>query len=546
MRRDAEQLLASAQRAWGWKANWYGLHALCYEFAMPGEDVYTTGGGPGAIPMRSPGGNAGRPQNLRVYDSTLASTATRLSNRIVSGLFPHGQKWARFLPPRSLEGDERHNAQTVLQQLENRLFQLIEASDFHLGVSEAVQEMVVAGTGTISPRADWDGRLAFQSTSQIELAFEADGEGKVIGMFRKLEFSRQDILERWPQAKPPADPTPETAKRGQPHTWRLMHCCYLDRSLTERRWRQAVVIESEDASARQIVWEDRFETPAWIIGRWIRRVGEVHGRSPVMAALPSFLSLNKAVEYLLKNASLRVSGAFAVRRGEFHTPNAFQIRPGAKIPVDYPGGPNPSIVPLQVGGDLQMSSFVIQDSRQQVEQIMLSDRLPPDSGAVRSASEIIERVKRLQEDLGPPVLRVLTEFGLPLLQGMIEIMKQTNDPIMELLDSVGAGNIRIDDGKMVEVAFTGPLAKVIALAEVENLTMFLESSALAGEAAMAGGVKLEEIPAWIALQLSIPTELIRSPSERQELAKMKAEGMAGQMQMAAAGAQPPAPGGPQQ
>ena len=48
--------------------------------------------------------------------------------------------------------------------------------------------------------------------------------------------------------------------------------------------------------------------------------------------------------------------------------------------------------------------------------------LPPDAGPVRSATEIVERIKELQVDIGPAFGRIMKELVVPLVMRTLQIL----------------------------------------------------------------------------------------------------------------------------
>ena len=55
---------------------------------------------------------------------------------------------------------------------------------------------------------------------------------------------------------------------------------------------------------------------------------------------------------------------------------------------------------------------------------MLDDSLPPDNMSARSATEIVERMKELAQNLGSAFGRLIAETMVPLVKKTLEIMEK--------------------------------------------------------------------------------------------------------------------------
>ena len=231
------------------------------------------------------------------------------------------------------------------------------------------------------------------------------------------------------------------------------------------------------------------------------------GRGPVMSALPDIRTLNKVKELVLKNAALAVSGVWTGRDDGVMNPNNVKIIPGTVIGVAANAGPQgPSLQALKSGADFNVAQLVINDLVMSIKRIMLDESLPPDTASARSATEIIERMKELAQNLGSAFGRLIDEVMIPL----VEIT-------MYALDEAGVVKfpLRIN-GREVKVTPVAPLAMAQHLDEVDTIVNY--AMMMAQLFGPEGQVALNESKAidFVGDRMGVPAEIRRNETERAE------------------------------
>ena len=223
--------------------------------------------------------------------------------------------------------------------------------------------------------------------------------------------------------------------------------------------------------------------------------------------LGDILTLNKAVELLLKNASLNISGVFTAVDDGVLNPQSIRIVPGAVIPVASNGGARgPSLQPLPRASDIQLTQIVLQDLRMAIKQTLMDDSLPPDTMSARSATEIVERMKLLSVNMG-------SAFGRLIREAMIPIVRRS----MQIMDERGLINLPLRiNGLEVKITPVSPLAKAQNLDDIQDVMQWAQISTQMGPVA-AATVKQDAIADYVADKLGVPNSLRTSDEERQEL-----------------------------
>jgi hypothetical protein len=185
-------------------------------------------------------------------------------------------------------------------------------------------------------------------------------------------------------------------------------------------------------------------------------------------------------------------------------PNTVKIVPGAIIPVARNGGPQgPSLQPLPRSGDFNVSQLVINDMTQSIKRILLDESLPPDNMSARSATEIVERMKELAQNLGSAFGRLINETMIPLTSKILEVMDERG-----LIDLP----LRVN-GLEVKVTPVAPLAQAQAMEEVNAVLQYAQlMQGFGTDGAVA--IKTDMVVDYIGDKLGVPAVLRNTAAER--------------------------------
>ena len=221
--------------------------------------------------------------------------------------------------------------------------------------------------------------------------------------------------------------------------------------------------------------------------------------------MPDIKTLNKVLELVLKNASLAIAGVYTAADDGVLNPQTIRIQPGAIIPVARNGGPTgPSLQPLPRAADFNVSNIIIPDLRMNIKKTLLDDSLPPDNMSARSATEIVQRMKELSQNLGSAFGRLITEAMIPIINRVLFIMDDQG-----LIDMPLKVN-----GQEVKVVPISPLAQAQNMDEVNDVLQFMQVVGQMGPEAQLA-LKKDAVIDFIANRLGVPTSLLTSPEERQ-------------------------------
>jgi len=499
----AKDILDRFKAAQSHKEQWRDVYKEAYEYALPQRNLYD-----GDFEQES----AGQAKGARVFDSTGVNSTQRFANKIQSGLFPPGRKWCRLEAGNAIPPDMKPIVQAKLDEYTDKMFDVLRLTNFDLAMGEFLIDMAV-GTGAMTVEAgDETTPIRFTAVPQFLVAIEEGINGNVDNVYRRMRMKGEAIQAQWPSAKIPDDLAQQIKAKPTENIELIEAAVY---NYAERQNEYHLVVPK---GAHQLIGRKMRKSP-WVIGRFMKVAGEIYGRGPLTTAIYDIKTLNKVVEFLLKNASIGIAGVYTATDDGVMNPQNIKIVPGAIIPVARNGGPQgPSLQKLQSASDVNLTQLVINDLRMNIKKTLLDESLPPDNMSARSATEVVERMKELSQNLGSAFGRLTNETMIPIVTLVLSVMNEKG--LIDLPLKV--------NGLEVKVVPISPLAQAQNIEEVGEFMKFAQISASLGpEGQMA--VNAGAASAWVGDKLGIPQNLRRSQAEIE--AKMQeAAAMAAQME----------------
>ena len=488
---SVEQILQRHKIAQNRKEDFRSLYEDAMEFALPQRNLYSGD---------YESGTGGRKKMTRVFDSTAINSTQRFANRLQSGIFPPQRKWCRLEPGSDIPPQRRTEAQRALDLYNEKMFAVLKQSNFDIAMGEFLLDLAVGTAVMLVQPGDAVSPINFIPVPQYLVSFEEGANGQVDNVYRRMRLKGESIKNKWTDAKIPAE---------------------LQRMIDENPTKEVDLVEAtvydyergdycyhviHDKTKAEIVYR-RMKTSPWVVSRYMKVAGEIYGRGPVLTALPDIKTLNKTLELLLKNASLAITGVYTAADDGVLNPATVRIVPGAIIPVARNGGPQgDALRPLPRAGDFNVSQIIINDLRANIKRTLLDESLPPDNMSARSATEVVERMKELAQNLGSAFGRLINETMIPLVSKILEVMD-------------GAGLIDLPlrvNGLEVRVAPVSPLAMAQNMDEINNITQFMQlAQGMGPEAAMA--INADAAIDYIADKLGVPAAVRNSPEQRQQM-----------------------------
>ncbi len=499
---NGDALITRRTKANATKELWRSVYTEAYQYAMPTRETFT---------WTAPGQN----KNSRLYDSTLQEATYLAANTMVATVFPAWTRWAELGPGGAIaKSNIPKEIVEGLQAATETFFDFIDHSNFSTVITEAALDLQV---GTAALQFDeGDNERPFRFTaiplSAIEIEEGPDGTIETTWYPRKIKardlvrsYEGLDVFDLPAELQSVIEMSPETELEI------IQGCVYHPSS----KCYYGVAIH---ASTKTILWRWDFDQSSpVIVARASKITGETYGRGRVLLALSDAKTLDKMVEFMLRHSALQVAGAYTGVSDGVLNPYTAVIAPNVVIPVASNDSGNPSLRPLDIGGNFQIGDVMISDIRERVRRTMLGPE--PTEGPVKSATEVLINDRNRLWAMGGESGRIQVELLAKIVaRGVYILQRRGLIPNFKL------------DGRVATVKFTSPFAKSQSTEDLMALDRTLATIGALGPNAAPGalemGLKVEEIPEWTARKAGLDMKLVRSPAEREKKQKDAAAAVA--------------------
>lgn len=449
----------------------------------------------------------------QVYDHTAIDSAFRFAGKMQQDFWPAGQDNFAIEPgPMILKKKDREYFAQQLEPISAVCGAFFEDGDWDMAFHEMALELS-AGTGAILMNPSEDPETLWEPVGVPidELLLENGPNNKVSGIFWTRKRTRRVIKDTWPDGK--YSQAFYDALKAKPeekidvHTDAIWH-------RKRRKWRLITWIKDDEP----VIDEKQSYTCPWLTPRYFRVPGETYGRGPVMLAMPTIKTLNTTARLQLQAAAIAMLGIYtAVDDGVFN-PDLAVLQPGKFWKVARNGGALGPSVNRFPDPQLDLSNMVLNEMRMGVKATMMDQSLPPDGAAVRSATEIMERVKRLASDHLGAYGRLVKEITIPAVKRVIEL-------------AFNRGLITTDikiDQLITRVRIKSPLAIAREAARVEKNIQWLQMVLMLLQQGATRVAKIEDMLCDIGRDLGVPNRYIVTSDERDQMDKTQQQAAAAQ------------------
>jgi hypothetical protein len=525
---NAEALMKRRSAAEEKKNLWRALYRDAYLYAMPARETFTWH-------------TEGQYRNNRLFDSTLQEATYTAANTLCALLFPSWVEWVQLAPGAAMTPDllEKHpEIIEGLQKATKTFFHYLNASNFNVVISEAALDLQV-GTAALSfNEGDSDNPFEFESTPTSILELEEGPRGTIETTWMERCPEARNLLRLYPGLEMfdlPAQ-TQEMIEKTPEQKVKIIQGEIYD---PETKSYYGTVV---DKNGPTIIWRYKYgASNPQIVARASKCAGETYGRGRVLLALADARTLDRMQEFVLTQAALSVAPPMTGVSDGVLNPYTASLTPNTIIPVASNADNSPSLRPIETGANFSVTEQMMKDLRERVRRTMLGPE--PSEGPVKSATEISVADRNRLWAMNGEYTRIQAELlGKIVQRGVFILQKKGLMPKFRL------------DGKEVTVKYTSPFATTQNADELMALQKTVQTllglGPQAGPAAISMGLKVQQIPGYVARLNGLPERLIMTEDDQKDLVQkgMQAGQMQQQNQVAQAGAMaqatgdaPPAP-----
>lgn len=494
-----EQIISRHDAAWERQRGWAPVIEDAYRYAMPHREG----------DMRRPAGA----NPVELYDDTAVLSLPAGAGHLMMRATPPFQKWFEIEGGPAMPQKEREGFNAAMEPVTRAVQEVLHSGPSLSAFFEMYMDLFTGrGNLGIFPGDDTT-PVVFTAVPRPSMAIENGAFGRVGGWFRNRTIHARLIDEEWSDAKLSTFLVEKGQQDGEAGDVTVQEVTWWDKS--GQNYGYAVVCKDDKDGG--LIVDRKYRRSPWITPRWEKMAGAHDGYGPLLKVLPTIRVVNKTVEMTLKNAALGLAGVYTAANDGVINPATVRLVPSAVIPVASNGGPRgPSLMPLQTGRDVNLSQIVLQEARENIRRGLMDTRLPDTREAVKSPTEIFERVKELNRDAGAGFGRLVDEGLVPAVQRTMDVMAEKG--ILDLPDGFAI------DGLFSRVRVTSQLAQVQKVEEVERVINWLMTQQqMLGREAMMLGARVEDIPALLAEDMDVPSRYVRDEQSRRGLQQMIAQ-----------------------
>jgi len=424
-----------AKRAWGQREPFE--HHL--------TDVYTY-----CLPMRR--GSIAKQSADRLFDMTSTIGAMYSAQNLKNDISPPGQLRVEMeagpLARRLGSADEVKAYDRRLSLLSEEIDPFFQIGDFDTALEETCVDLMI-GMGAIMPvKGSRDKPVIFCNIPADRIATLRDVHGQLTFASWKQAATLEAIEAAFPKGTYSAEFRRALKEKPEESVdlWQNFE------RLPSGQWSMAVYTSNH---CDDLILTQVYRTQPLAVPTYFQDPGNPFGGGPLLYALPSIKTLNKAQELAVRSAAVQLLGIWGYRAGGTFNPDMVRVGAGEFWPMMSTGGVlGPDVQRLDpASGRLDVARMVVEGMRDDIKQVLFDNRLPRDRGTPKSASEIVARIQEsaranigafgrisraLMPVIVPRVAEILFEAGyieFPLSINEMLVTVRTRSPMQEALDA---------------------------------------------------------------------------------------------------------------
>jgi len=433
-------------------ANWRDYHQDLADFCLPRKAWQTT--------IRTIGE---RLKLNHLFDSTAIRSLKIMAAGFHSNLTNPASKWFQ-LQTRDLSKMKSRAVQIWFKTVEDRMFSVLNASNFDTTFQEFYVDSGCFGTGVVFTEEDPIDKVRFKVIPMNGINFEEDTSGRVDRVYRSFKYTVQQAFDLW--GKRAGEVVTEKIKNKPQDMVDFMH--YVGpREVFNPGKVDSLNMPFEsiwaEKSKKHLISEGGFQEFPYSVGRFYKDPLETFGFSPAMDVFADIKLINAQQKTLLRSAMKIADPPVHLPGKGFLLPLNFN--PGALNYRDNKLKPD-SLAPIPVSGNIPITLEVMDKVQKNVEAGFFVPLFRAISDITKQMT-IPEVQRRIAENLvllGPVVGRFTDEVLDPTVLRVFAILFRNGEfplPPEEI------------QGEELEIVYISPLAKVQRSSEIFEIESFL-------------------------------------------------------------------------
>ena len=462
-------------------------------------------------------------ENRFIYDSTAVNACNTLASSLHGALTSPAFKWFDFRF-REARLNKDKEASEWLEKCSNKVYEALQDSNFNLEANETYLDLCSYGTSVIveevEERNGQFSEFIFQSVPIVECYFEQDHRGRVVRLYRKMQWSPLMIVEKFGAEQTPEKIRDRAEKGDAEKDIEIVFCVFERPDHQDIDTTRILSPKMRPFGSKYILYQSKepigeeggyYEMPAFI-PRWRKTADSMWGNSPAMAALADILTLNQLVELILASCEKVVDPAIiTTERGLLSDLdlNAGGINIVRKID---------ELVPFESRARFDVSELQREKLQRSIQQAFYVDQLEMKDSPAMTATEVQVRYELMQRLLGPTLGRLSSDYLDPMVKltfANLYRYKRLPKPPPVVANNPSA----------MDIVYTGPLSRSQradqAGAVERMLGLVLPLSEINPE--IIDTIDWDELVRIVHDSLQVPAGVLNSESQINQIREARAE-----------------------
>ncbi len=469
-----------------WEASWRDVVALCMPYA---SHKYEIGGGVAS----SLTGTAQQPQAVQrskeLFDATAAWSLERLNAGMESLITPRAQKWHSFSLDDPFAPEPTDVEEEWLDQLRDYHFdaRYNAKSNFALANQKAIRGACGLGTGILYLEENIGRRgvdpvkvpFFYRSVPVVEAYLGIDAYDDIDKCIRVYEMTARTAANYFgEEGDTLPDPVKRALEKKPDQKFTFLHAVLpRDEAGEYKDKRRHLPFASfwMEVSSRSLIRSSGFFTFPYQVMWWDQTDGSPYGQSPVMACLSEIKMLQIMGKTVAQVSQQMIKPPMATMQGIYN--NRLNLNSGAVNAGLLDQNGRLMAQPILQAQNPTFAERLIEAKRSSVREGMYVNLFQTMVESPQmTATEALLRANEKGELLGPAGAKVETAIAGAIDREVDIIQRkgafETGSPL-EPPSTMG--------GKNVGVKFTGPLARMRRMAEMQGIERVLQMAAAVGQ-----------------------------------------------------------------
>jgi hypothetical protein len=469
-----------------------------------------------------------------IYDSTAINSLNYMAAGIQGYLTNPQMRWFGLqLKNRRLM--EIPGTRDWLRDCEDQIYDCLNGTNYYQENNECYRDLGCIGTHCLYSEEDLETDIRFYSIPIERVVLAEDAFGRITTAYIEYEFTADQAYQKFGEAAKINDDLARALVREDYTTmFKYLLCIYPRFSYNpgkKDKKNMPVGVEWIDKQKEVLIKESGFKEFPFMVSRWAKWSGDLHGASPEMDVLADIKMLNQMSRSNLISGEKSSDPPLDVPDEAFLRPMDFDA---GGINYRNTGFTGERIYPIVSGNNGLPFAIQMEDSRRiSIQRAFFNDLfIVLNNQSNMTAEEVRQRVAERMLLLGPAIGMLISENVQPTITRTFNVLAR-NGKLAEPPPGIV--------GEEFIVTATSPLARAQKMVELQGLqlSMGMVAQLMAIQPEVSDKIKFDEVVDFVAEITSLNPKLIRDDAEVDEIRvnRAKAQAAQQQMQMIAQGAQ---------